>query len=291
MQAFEGKTAVITGAASGIGRALAHRFAAARMNVVLADVEREALDRAVHELEERQHRVIGVPTNTMLRDSVVALAERAIAEFGKVHVLCNNAGVASMSGTQKPIWEVSAGDWQWVMGVNFWGVLYGLQAFVPHMISHGEEGHVVNTGSLASLLPSGGTYGVSKHGVLALSETLHRDLEARSAKIGASILCPGFVNTQIFGAERNRPAELGRMDPASYAEALKVGNAMLAQRGKPPEEIAEVVFRSIEQKRFYILPHAELDALVKERVDRVLARTEPLDLADASRLRAADAKE
>jgi NAD(P)-dependent dehydrogenase (short-subunit alcohol dehydrogenase family) len=222
----------------------------------------------------------------MLRDSVVSLAESAVAEFGRVHVLCNNAGVATMTGTHKPIWEVSAEDWQWVMGVNFWGVLYGLQAFLPHMIAHGEEGHVVNTGSLASLLPSGGTYGVSKHSVLALSETLHRDLEARGAKIGASILCPGFVNTQIFGAERNRPAELGRMDPASYAEALKMGNAMLAQHGKSPEEIAEVVFRAIEEKRFYILPHAELDPLVRERIERVLARAAPLDLADANRLRA-----
>jgi NAD(P)-dependent dehydrogenase (short-subunit alcohol dehydrogenase family) len=285
MQTFEGKTAVITGAASGIGRALAQRFAAARMQVVLADIEKDALERAVRELEDRQHRVIGVVTNTMRRDSVRALAERAIAEFGKVHVLCNNAGVATLTEFGTPIWDVSDNDWQWVMGVNFWGVLYGIQAFLPHMIGHGEEGHVVNTASLAALLPSGGTYGVSKHGVLALSETLLRDLKTRNAKIGASVLCPGFVNTQIFTAERNRPAELGRVDLASYAELLKTGSTMIAQQGKRAEDVADDVFRAIEERRFYILPHAELDEAVRERVERVLARTEPMDLFDASRLR------
>src|SRR5262245_20948847 len=138
MQGFEGKTAVITGAASGIGRALADRFAKARMQVVLADIQKDALDRAVSEMEERQHRVIGVVANTMVRESVQALADRAIAEFGKVHVLCNNAGIFSSAGGMKASWEVPDADWQWVMGVNFWGVVYGLQAFVPHMLAHGE---------------------------------------------------------------------------------------------------------------------------------------------------------
>src|SRR5262249_21338764 len=160
------------------------------------DIQKDALDRAVREMEERQHRVIGVVANTMVRQSVQDLAARAIGEFGKVHVLCNNAGIASFSEGAKPIWEVADTDWQWVMGVNFWGVVYGLQAFVPHMVAHGESGHIVNTASLAGLMPGGGTYGVSKHGVLALSEGLHRDLKARGANIGASVLCPGFVNTQ-----------------------------------------------------------------------------------------------
>jgi NAD(P)-dependent dehydrogenase (short-subunit alcohol dehydrogenase family) len=286
MHTFEGKTAVVTGAASGIGRALAERFAAARMQVVLADIEKDALERTVRELEDRQHRVIAVVTNTMRRDSVRALAERAIAEFGKVHVLCNNAGVATLTGFSTPIWDVSDNDWQWVMGVNFWGVLYGIQAFLPHMVGHGEEGHVVNTASLAALLPSGGTYGVSKHGVLALSETLLRDLKTRNAKIGASVLCPGFVNTQIFTAERNRPAELGRVDLAAYADLLKTGSTMIAQQGKRAEDVADDVFRAIQEQRFYVLPHTELDGAVRERVERVLARTEPMDLLAASGLRA-----
>src|SRR5262249_52570339 len=229
MQGFEGKTAVVTGAASGIGRALAERFANARMQVVLADIEKDALDRAVRELEERQHRVIGVVTNTMLRDSVEALAKKAIDEFGKVHIVCNNAGIAGMAGGMKPIWEVSDRDWDWVMGVNFYGVLYGIQAFVPHMLAHGEEGHIVNTASLAGVMPGGGTYGVSKHGVLSLTESLQQGLTMAGAKIGASVLCPGFVNTNIYDAERNRPKDLttsGGAEPAP--EMREMGRAMLA---------------------------------------------------------------
>ena len=159
MQNFEGKTAVVTGGASGIGRAMAERFAEARMNVVLADIEKDALDRVVKEFEDRQYRVIGVQTNTMVRDSVRSLAEKAIAAFGKVHIVCNNAGVASRGEASKAIWELPDADWDWVLGVNFWGVLYGLQVFVPHMIEHGEEAHIVNTASLAGWMPGGGTYG------------------------------------------------------------------------------------------------------------------------------------
>lgn len=291
MKQFEGKTAVVTGAASGIGRALAERFAQARMQVVLADIEKDALERAVAELEQRQHRVIGVVANTMVRDSVEALAKRAIAEFGKVHIVCNNAGVASTGEALKPVWEVADRDWQWVMGVNFWGVLYGLQAFVPHMLAHGEEGHIVNTASLAALMPGGGTYGVSKHGVLSLTETLLRDLRARGAKIGASVLCPGFVNTQIIDAERNRPKELAAGGSAVAPAMLDIGRAMLAQ-GKAPSEIADVVFNSIEEDRFYVLPHPAWDNTVRARVDAVLARGAPMtvDLEDMARRRAAGEK-
>ena len=289
MKQFEGKTAVVTGAASGIGRALAERFARARMQVVLADIEKDALDRAVRELEERQHRVIGVVANTMIEKSVQALAERAIGEFGKVHVVCNNAGIAAMASGLKPIWEVSDRDWEWVMGVNFWGVLYGLRAFVPHMLAHGEEGHIVNTASLAGLMPGGGTYGVSKHGVLSLTETLHQNLQMQGARIGASVLCPGFVNTNIFDAERNRPKELSAgASAANNAGMAEVGRAMLAA-GKQPAEVADIVFDGIEQNRFYILPHPAWDDAVRSRIDHVLARGAPmtLDMEDMMKRRAA----
>jgi NAD(P)-dependent dehydrogenase (short-subunit alcohol dehydrogenase family) len=287
MQDFEGKTAVITGGASGIGRALAERFAQARMNVVLADIEQDALDRAVKEMEERQYRVLGVQANTMVRDSVQSLAERVTAEFGKVHILCNNAGVANRGELAKPVWEVSDADWNWVMGVNFWGVLYGLQAFVPGMLAHGEQGHIVNTASLAGWMPGGGTYGVSKHGVLSLTETLYRDLKARGAAVSASVLCPGFVNTQIFNSERNRPAELGAVaapDPMAQAMA----SSMLSM-GKQPSEIADTVFDSIANDRFYVLPHPAWDNIVKARVDAAIARGAPmqLDFEDMMRRRAA----
>lgn len=287
MQTFAGKTAVVTGAASGIGLALATRFADARMQVVLADIEDEALDRAVKTLEKRQARVIGVKVNTMVRESVDALAQRAIAEFGKVHILCNNAGVANRGFLGVGVWEVPNTDWDWVMGVNFYGVLYGLQAFVPHMLAHGEAGHIVNTASLAGLLPGGGSYGVSKHGVLSLSESLVRDLKARNANISASVLCPGFVNTQIFDAERNRPTELTEKSAPAEDAAMAGARALLAA-GKQPAEIADIVFQSIQEDRFYVLPHPAWDHIVRGRVDAVLARGAPqeVDLADVTQRRA-----
>jgi len=277
MQEFEGRTAVVTGAASGIGLALATRFAAARMNVVLADIEAAALERAVRQLEQRQARVLGVVTNTMRQESVQSLAEQAVAEFGKVHVLCNNAGVASGGGAGIGIWEVPNADWDWVLGVNFYGVLYGLQAFVPQMLAHGEPGHIVNTASLAGLMPGGGTYGVSKHGVLSLTETLYNDLQARNSAIGASVLCPGFVRTQIAEAERNRPAELAGGSADAPAAAISMVQALIAQ-GKDPADIAETVLQAIEQQRLYILPHPAWDDFVRARVEHVLARGGPATL-------------
>ena len=277
MKDFAGKTAVVTGAASGIGFALAERFAAARMQVVLADIEEDALNRAVKQLEERQAEVIGVPVNTMVRESVLDLAKRAIDAFGKVHVLCNNAGVASTSSVNTAIWEQSGSEWDWVLGVNFNGVLYGLEAFVPHMLEHGESGHIVNTASLAALMPGGGTYGVSKHGVLVLTETLYNDLKARGAAISASVLCPGFVNTQIYDAERNRPAELRNATGPGPSEAMAAVRAMLEQ-GKAPGEIAEAVAQSIKEDRLYILPHPAWDDFLRARLEHILARGGPASL-------------
>ena len=207
MNEFKGRTAVVTGGASGIGRALADRFAEAQMNVVLADIEEAALERAVLEMEQRQQSVFGVVTNTMRKHSVADLLEQATHRFGNVHVLCNNAGVGAASGV-KGIWEVPDSDWEWTLGVNFYGVLYGLQLFVPHMLAHGEPSHIVNTASLAGLMSGGGAYGVSKHGVVSLTETLKRDLLNNSANISASVLCPGFVNTNIYDSERNSSGRL-----------------------------------------------------------------------------------
>ena len=273
MQEFEGKTAVITGAASGIGQALAERCAKARMNVVLADIEEDALRRAVLQLEGRQVKAIGVVSNTMIEQSIEDLAQRAIDEFGKVHLLFNNAGVASTANAAKAVWELPDSDWDWVLGVNFYGVLYGLRAFVPHMLEHGEASHIVNTASLAALTPMGGPYGVSKHGVLSLTEGLQTDLTNRGANINASVLCPGFVNTNIHAAERNRPEEMALSDTDSETNSVMtaVMQDMLA-RGKPPSEIADTVFDSIAENRFYILPHPAWDTFVRSRVEQILAR-------------------
>lgn len=284
MRDLNGKTAVITGAASGMGRAFAERFAQAGMRVVLADIEEDALERAVTELRQQEHEVIGVVTNTMSRDSVEQLAERATTEFGDVHVLCNNAGVASTAVT--PIWETPDADWQWLMGVNFWGVLYGVQAFVPRMIAHGQEAHVVNTASLAALVPGLGVYGVSKHAVLALTENLYRDLKARGAQVSASVLCPGFVHTRISDAERNRPADLEGDSPPP---APPLGGFI--ERGIEPAEVADLVHDSVLNDRFYILPHPTWDPIVRDRVEHVLARGAPLALDLSAISRGMDAGE
>ena len=284
---YTGKTAVVTGAASGIGFALAEKFVEQRMQVVLADIQEDALNQAVDKLRERQGKVVGVVTDTMLQASVENLAERATEEFGNVHVLCNNAGVASTSaGAGTPIWEIPRTDWDWVMGVNFYGVLYGLQTFVPRMLAHGEAGHIINTASLAGLMPAGGTYGVSKHGVLVLTETLYNDLHAQGANIGASVLCPGFVNTNIFDAERNRPEALQAGSDGGTAETAAMARALLAQ-GKEPADIAAAVFESMVEKRLYILPHPAWDGFVRSRVEHVLARQGParLDMEDVLRRR------
>ena len=169
MKNFEGKTAVVTGAASGIGFGLAERFAQEKMQVVLADVEEEALDKAVEQLRQYQHRVVGIKADVLIEESVSELFARAKEEYGNIHILSNNAGIGANSG-DKAIWEIEKSDWEWVMGVNLYGVLYGIQAFLPHMIEHGEEGHVVTTVSLAGLISGAGTYGVSKHAALALTE-------------------------------------------------------------------------------------------------------------------------
>ena len=272
MQDFEGKTAVITGGASGIGFGLAGKCAELRMNVVIADIQQDARDAAVAALEERQAQVIGVDVNTMMKESIDNLLEESVAAFGNVHLLFNNAGVASMQGG-KAVWEVPNSDWQWVMGVNFDGVLYGLQTFVPHMLEHGEASHIVNTASLAAIMPSGGNYGVSKHAVFALTESLQRDLETRGANIGASVLCPGFVQTNIFDAERNRPEELSDSKPAPEitAQMAQMTKGML-EAGKAPSEVAEIVLDSIREDRFYILPHPAWDEIVEGRLRQVLAR-------------------
>jgi NAD(P)-dependent dehydrogenase (short-subunit alcohol dehydrogenase family) len=292
MREFEGKTAVVTGAASGIGRGLADLFASAGMNVVLADVEEKALATAVAEIESQGHSAIGVGVDTSSRESITQLAQRAFDAFDKVHILVNNAGVASLGEGGRGVWEIADEDWDWVLGVNFYGVLYGLQAFVPHMLEHGEAGHIVNTASLAGLLPGGGPYSVSKHGVLALSEGLYRGLKERGAAISASVLCPGFVNTRIFEAERNRPKELEVPDaPEPDATATAIATALL-QQGKEPSEIAEIVLQSIQNDHFYILPHPAWDDIIKKRVENVLERVEPItmDLEDMMRRRAAGEK-
>ena len=272
MKEFEGKTAVITGAASGIGKAMAERFAQEKMQVVLADIEEEALEKTVENLRQYQYRVIGVKTDVLVEESINELFSKATAEYGNIHILCNNAGIGANSGN-KAIWEIDRQDWDWVMGVNYQGVLQGIQTFLPHMLEHGEEGHVVTTVSMAGLLPGVGTYGVSKHAVMALTEALSRDLITREAKINASVLCPGFVDTNIDKSERNRPSHLGEAQEVTNEMGAEIMSAMLRQ-GKKPEEIAEIVFNAIKENIFYILSHPAWDDSLRSHFDNILSRKE-----------------
>jgi NAD(P)-dependent dehydrogenase (short-subunit alcohol dehydrogenase family) len=275
MQDFEGKVAVVTGAASGIGLALATRFAEEGMKVVLADVEEPALDAAVTRLRQQEHDVLGVLTDVSSEESVRQLASQVIDAYGKVHVVCNNAGVGGSRGL---LWQSSPKDWQWLFGVNFWGVLYGVRAFVPIMLEQGEAGHVVNTASMAGMVPGAGIYGVTKHAVVSLSESLYLHLQMIQAKVGASVLCPGFVSTNIASAERNRPTELVNQDEAPLSEfELAIAERMRSSiaGGLPPADVAGMVLDAIREERFWITTTDEMDELVRTRLEGFLARRNP----------------
>jgi NAD(P)-dependent dehydrogenase (short-subunit alcohol dehydrogenase family) len=277
VQELRGKVAVITGAASGIGRAVAERCAGAGMKVVLADVEEPALAAAEGALRDAGADVVGVRTDVSQPDEVEALAGRAVERFGAVHLVHNNAGVAA-GGL---IWELPLADWRWVLSVNLWGVIHGVRTFVPLMLAQGEEGHVVNTASLAGLTstPFLGPYSVSKHGVVTLSETLLKELAMQGAKVKVSVLCPGLVRTRIGESGRNRPAPLDdeRHDDASAVDAMASGAfQQLIEGGMDPAAVADQVLDAVREERFWVLTHPELDQAIRSRADDILERRNPV---------------
>lgn len=276
MQDFEGKVAVVTGAASGIGRGMVGAFTRAGMKVVLADIEKEPLAIAEQELSTAGADVLAVQTDVARREDMDALHDRVLERFGAVHILCNNAGVSGGGGGA--IWESTANDWSWVLGVNLMGVVHGLQAFVPRMIEGGEPGHIVNTSSVLGLSTGpGSVYGVSKHAVTRLTEGLHHDLLNSGAPIGASVLCPGMIATHIISAERNRPSEL-RDEQAADDELLAMREQMESRfmaEGMPPDEVGAIVLEAIRDERFYILTHPQIKERVEVRMRDILEDRPP----------------
>jgi len=278
MKDFEGKVAVVTGGASGIGFAMAGRFAHEGMKVVLADIEEPALDAAVTKLRQQEHDVLGVVTDVTKPQAIEQLAKQALQAFGKVHVLCNNAGVGSVAANG--IWEATLQDWRWTLGVNLWGVIYGVHTFVPIMIEQDEEAHVVNTASMAGLAQGNRIYSVSKHAVVALSEALHDGLRMQNTKVHASVLCPGLTNTQLMFAARNRPDDLknypGEAPSAAQLERSASSKRSVERTGLPPERTAEIVLQAIKDEQFYILTHDDYDDVIRERMENILARRNPV---------------
>jgi len=276
MQEFTGKVAVITGAASGIGRALADRCAQEGMRVVLADIEALPLRQAEAEMKASGATTLAVETDVSRHQDVADLAQRTLDTFGAVHLLFNNAGV----GGGGSVWGSSLEDWEWILGVNLWGVIHGVRTFTPLMLAQDTEGHIVNTASVAGLIsaPGMGIYKVSKHGVVSLSETLSHELALRQAKVKVSVLCPGFVNTRILDSARNRPAGSpvpDTLEPADAAvrEIVRQG----IETGIPPNQVADIVFAAIREEKFYILTHPEYGAAIQLRMEDILQERNPTD--------------
>ena len=278
MKSLEGKVAVVTGAASGIGLGMTESFASRGMKVAMADVEEDALEREAARLSRANFEVAPFVVNVASFEAVDALADRVEAWFGNFHVVCNNAGVSGGGGPQ-PIWAQSQNNWDWVMGVNFWGVVHGLRAFVPRIIAHGEEGHVVNTSSILGLTTGAGSiYGVSKHAVARLTEGLFHDLKTANANIGVTLLCPGMIATNIITSARNRPDALtdAADEPdAARRAAIAAMDARFKEGGMAPREVGEKVAQAILDDQFYLLTHAENMEGVQRRFDDIFHLRDP----------------
>jgi NAD(P)-dependent dehydrogenase (short-subunit alcohol dehydrogenase family) len=290
MKDFKGKVAVITGAGSGIGFALAERCTKEGMKVVLADIDEKFLRRAERRIKRVDGDFITVLTDVSQVGEIEELAKKTLETYGAVHLLVNNAGI----GNTKYTWNYTLKDWEYQLGVNLWGVINGVRIFIPIMQKQDEECHIINVSSIEGLLsgsgPGGAIYGVSKHGVVSLSETLRTDLEMYRSKVKVSVVCPGFVNTRILFGDTHRPERYqnhpseesddmrGEAYVAKLAAKLGVNMEKALEQTKliSPKEAADRIFQGIEQDKFYILTHKDnlLKSLVKERFDEILEEFE-----------------
>ena len=275
MDDFSGKTAVITGAASGIGLELAKQFGAAGMNLVLADVERPALDRAVAELSEAGYPVLAREIDVREHDQIIDLDRAARDRFGNIHVLCNNAGVGAGGPVADPD---NLEAWRWTIDINLWGVIYGCKVFLPAMIEHGEQCHVVNTASMAGLgsAPMMGPYNISKYGVVALSETLSKEMQMMQTAVGVSVLCPAFVATGIATSDRNMPDDVRATLPERPASSgMQTQIEAMVAGGISTEVVGQHVLDAVRNDRFWILTHDEAKAGVTTRADDIVNGVNP----------------
>jgi NAD(P)-dependent dehydrogenase (short-subunit alcohol dehydrogenase family) len=278
MHDLEGRTAVITGAASGIGFALAQRAAREGMRLVLADIDEAKLAEAARTLPRAADALVIRRVDVSREADIAALADTAFARFGAVHLLCNNAGV----GLTRLAWEMSTADWERVLGVNLWSVVHAIHHFVPRMLAQADESRIVNTASVAGLLstPAMAAYNVSKHGVVTLSETLYAELKAQQAKIGVSVLCPAWVPTAIQTSERNRPERFGTAAPPSAASAAyhaRMDQAVKSGR-LTADDMAGAVFDAVAAGRFYVIPHTRIKQAVRLRMEDILEDRNPTPL-------------
>jgi NAD(P)-dependent dehydrogenase (short-subunit alcohol dehydrogenase family) len=270
MEQFAGKTAVVTGAGSGMGKAFALRWGAEGMNVVIGDIQQDALDDTIAELAAAGVPVLGLRTDVSKLSDIEALADAAQARFGAIHVVNNNAGVEGY--LDGPIWAATAKDWDWTVSVNFFSVVYGIRTFVPRMLAHGEPGHVINTCSMTSVIAATNMYGITKHATLALTEVLAADLAAAGAPIGVTGMCPGIIATNLFHGSRNRQASLRNEDgmSSSGAELRERMHATLS-KGMPPSEVADKMVTAVREGALYLLTDHEWDSRVEARHEAIMA--------------------
>ncbi len=271
MELTDGQVAVVTGGGSGIGLALANRLASAGLHLVLADVEEDALAAAATEIEAHGVEVLTMRTDVSQEAEVQALAAATLERFGAVHVVCNNAGVAARADP----WFGPLSSWEWVMGVNFWGVVHGCRTFLPHLVG---GGHIVNTASIAGLYPGfGPSYDASKHAVVAITENLYNTVNAAGLPVGLSVLCPGWVQTRILEADRNWPATMGAKpddDPAGAVPRHYVEQALA--EGRTPASVADAVVEAITRGRFWVIPHQDFLDIAIERWATIADRLDPV---------------
>jgi NAD(P)-dependent dehydrogenase (short-subunit alcohol dehydrogenase family) len=276
MKNLKGKVAVITGGASGLGRAIADVCVREGMKIVIADIEDRTLQQATSEIQGMGAEVIGVKCDVSKSADVQRLADKTYETFGACHLLFNNAGVAG----GKRAWETTEADWKWEMGVNLWGVIHGVRIFVPRMLASGEESYVINTASVAGLLTPtmSASYNVTKHGVVALTETLYHDLNEVGANIHAAVLCPAYVNTGIGESARNRPADLKNANEKFSADQIaryELLKQALLKGKKTAADVANDVFAAIAEDKFYILTHPRILPSVQMRMEEIIAQKNP----------------